>query len=544
MEDTAVAGETSGAQRLSLWQKIFYGAGDSTNSMSGTIIDLFLLYYFTDILGLRPLAAGLVLLVGQIWDAVNDPLVGYLSDRTRSRFGRRRLFMAVSAVPLGLTYLLLWRIPSGLSQGATLVLAVALYILYDTFNTGYAVPYQAMGIEISHNYDERTSLVAWRMLFSIGMGLVATVLPMMIVNAIPVYIPADILKAAETAIAGGYLPESLRTTLQGGITAANSTVTPDLLARIKEAMAGGILPADFIDRVNIAVTTAKRAGFPLMGAIFGLSFIIFPFFPVAAFRENHTRAQSHQPFFRSMALILKNAMFRRMLVYYYLIWATIGIIMANMMYYFKYVLQMQDAFELIAGGMFVIAALALPLWVRVSARYDKRVANIAGILIFGGVLFLLLLPAGIIKATWFVIPGLNLHVSLILPIVVLVGIGLSAAHVLPNAIIPEAIDQGRLEMGISSDGAYYGTLNFCFKAGRAFALLAASLVLQFSGYVKVTAEGLMPEAQPASAILAIRLLMGLLSPVLICSSVLLLKNYRIGRKEHAEILARLAERGE
>jgi Na+/melibiose symporter-like transporter len=428
-----------------------------------------------------------------------------------------------------------------LPQWGTFLAAVALYILYDTFNTGYSVPYQAMGIEITDNYDERTSLVAWRMLFSIITGLVATVLPMMIVDAVPAAFPAEILRAADAAIQSGALPESLRSALTGGLTSANSAVTPELLAQIKAAAASGLLPANFIDQVNIAVTTAKRAGFPLMGLIFGLSFIIFPFFPVAAFRENSRQRRHHMPFFQSMALILKNVLFRKMLIYYYLIWATIGIIMANLIYYFKYVLQMQDAFELIAGGMFIIAAMALPLWVRVSARHDKRTANIAGILIFGGTLFLLLLPAELIKATWFMIPGLNIPVSLIWPIVLLNGVGLSAAHVLPNAIIPEAIDLGRLQMGISSDGAYYGALNFCFKAGRAFALLLASLILQISGYVKVTAEGLMPESQPASAVLAIKLMIGLLSPVLICSSVLLLKNYRIGRKEHAEILAKLAE---
>ena len=62
-------------------------------------------------------------------------------------------------------------------------------------------------------------------------------------------------------------------------------VTPDLLARIKTAAASGVLPADFINQVNMAVTAAKRVGLPLMGLVFGLSFIIFPFFPVIAFRE-------------------------------------------------------------------------------------------------------------------------------------------------------------------------------------------------------------------------------------------------------------------
>jgi GPH family glycoside/pentoside/hexuronide:cation symporter len=218
--------------------------------------------------------------------------------------------------------------------------------------------------------------------------------------------------------------------------------------------------------------------------------------------------------------------------------------MANMMYYFKYVLQMEGQFEIIAGGMFVVAALALPLWVRVSTRLGKRTANVIGILVFGGVMFTLLLPASLIKTTWFVIPGLGFSVSLLWPMVLVIGIGLSAAHVLPNAIIPEAVDKCRLETGIHSEGAYYGALNFCFKAGRAFAILLASMALQFSGYVKVTADGLMPESQPDSAVLVIKLLLGLLSPVMVCLSVLLLRKYRIGRKEHEEILRRLAERGD
>jgi GPH family glycoside/pentoside/hexuronide:cation symporter len=541
---TDAASKVLGAPRLSSWQKVFYGAGDSTNSMSGTIVDLFLLYYFTDILGLRPILAGMVLLFGQIWDAFNDPVMGYLSDRSKSSFGRRRIFMAVSAVPLGLTYIFLWRLPPGLPEWSAFVLAVFVYILYDTFNTGFSVPYQAMGIEISKNYDERTSLVAWRMLFSIITGLVATVVPMMIVDAVPVVFSPGLLAAVENAVRGGALPEKVLDAIRGGITSANGAITPDLMSRIREAVSSGVLPADFVDSVNIAVTAAKRVGFPLMGLAFGLSFIAFPFFPIVAFRERNEPDRRHEPFLQSMSLIIRDATFRRMLGYYYLIWATIGIIMANMMYYFKYVLQMENEFEVIAGGMFIIAALALPLWVKVSSRYDKKTANIAGTLIFGGVLFLLLLPPDIIKATWFTLPFVDVPVSALWPIVVVVGIGLSAAHVLPNAIMPEAVDKCRLETGISSDGAYYGALNFCFKAGRAFALLAASVALQLTGYIKVTAEGLVPESQPASAILAIRLLMGLVSPILICSSVLLLRKYTIGRKEHQEILRKLYERGD
>jgi GPH family glycoside/pentoside/hexuronide:cation symporter len=126
--------------------------------------------------------------------------------------------------------------------------------------------------------------------------------------------------------------------------------------------------------------------------------------------------------------------------------------------------------------------------------------------------------------------------------VIVIGIGLAAAHVMPNAIMPEAVDSCRLSTGIHSEGAYYGALNFCFKAGRAVSILLASAALQWSGYQEVSDSGITPQAQPASAILMIQLIMGLVAPLLICSSVIVLRKYRIGRAEHKEILRKLAER--
>ncbi len=531
-----------GAPRLSLWQKVFYGAGDSTNSMSGTIIDLFLLFYFTDVLGLKPVLAGLVLLIGRIFDAINDPVMGYLSDRSKSRFGRRRIFMALSAVPLGVTYIFIWRIPADVSDIAKVILAILLYILYDTFSTMFAVPFQALGNEISQNYDERTSLVAWRMLFSILTGLISTVVPMMIVNSIQVVFPADLLQSVNAAVTSGALPPNILDIMRGGLTSTNGSFTQEVFDKVRTAVSSGLLPAGFIDGVNTAVTAAKRIGYPLVGLIFGISFIIFPFFPVIAFRERTDVERKHEPFLKSMGLILRDVTFRRILGFYFLVWATIGIIMAYMMYYFKYYLHMESSFDMIAGGMFVVAALALPLWVKISAKYDKKIANVVGTLIFGGILFTLLLPADVIKAVWFTIPGIGLDVSLLIPMVIVIGIGLAAAHVMPNAIMPEAVDSCRLSTGIHSEGAYYGALNFCFKAGRAVSILLASAALQWSGYQEVSDSGITPQAQPASAILMIQLIMGLVAPLLICSSVIVLRKYRIGRAEHQEILRKLAER--
>jgi GPH family glycoside/pentoside/hexuronide:cation symporter len=100
------------SEKLSFWTKAAYALGDLGNSAGpGTIIPFWYLYFLTDVAKLDPALAGLAVLLGKIWDAVNDPLVGLLSDRTRTRWGRRRPYLLFGAVPFGLTFALLWIVP-------------------------------------------------------------------------------------------------------------------------------------------------------------------------------------------------------------------------------------------------------------------------------------------------------------------------------------------------------------------------------------------------------------------------------------------------
>ena len=107
---------------LNLKTKLGYGVGEISKEIPGSILVFFLLFFFTDVVGLSPGLAGSVLLVGKVWDAINDPLVGWLSDRTRSRWGRRFPWMLVGAVPLGVSFWMLWLIPPLTSQWQLFVL--------------------------------------------------------------------------------------------------------------------------------------------------------------------------------------------------------------------------------------------------------------------------------------------------------------------------------------------------------------------------------------------------------------------------------------
>lgn len=92
--------------RLSLWQKVLYGAGDWGLSSSGMMRSVFYAIYLTDAVGLDARLASVGALIGIIWDAINDPLVGRLSDRLRTRWGRRRPFLLIFALPFGLSFVL------------------------------------------------------------------------------------------------------------------------------------------------------------------------------------------------------------------------------------------------------------------------------------------------------------------------------------------------------------------------------------------------------------------------------------------------------
>ena len=164
------------------WRKWFFGAGDTAATLSHTIVAFFFLIYLTDVIGIRPALAGSVVLIGKIWDAVTDPMVGHISDNTKSRFGRRRIFLLIFALPLGVSFFFLWALPQGTSELTVFALAVIAYIIHMTFMTLVSVPYQALLPEMVDDYDQRTSFTAYRMLFSILGGLLAVAIPDIIVS--------------------------------------------------------------------------------------------------------------------------------------------------------------------------------------------------------------------------------------------------------------------------------------------------------------------------------------------------------------------------
>jgi len=155
-------------QKLTLGSKVRYGLADLGFALITSAMQFFLLFYYTDVAGINPALAGVALMVGKLtWDAINDPLFGYWSDRTRSRFGRRRIYMLVGAVPLGIAAWIMFSLPKGLTGAPAFLAVLFSFWLVDTFHTMTTTPYYALTPELTRDYNERASLTSIRMVFSV-----------------------------------------------------------------------------------------------------------------------------------------------------------------------------------------------------------------------------------------------------------------------------------------------------------------------------------------------------------------------------------------
>jgi glycoside/pentoside/hexuronide:cation symporter, GPH family len=168
--------------RLSILQKLAFGVGDLGPAIFTAIKGFFLQAFLLEVAGLRPATAALIFLIVNIWDGINDPIIGRLSDRTRSRWGRRRPWLLFGALPFGILYFLYWQVPQ-LGEAGKFWYYLIVAILFDTTYTAINVPYSALTPELSKDYDERTSLNSYRFSFSILGGVAAASLHGLIVNS-------------------------------------------------------------------------------------------------------------------------------------------------------------------------------------------------------------------------------------------------------------------------------------------------------------------------------------------------------------------------
>lgn len=159
------------ADKLPVLTKFLYGFGSMSYGIKDNAFAYFLLFVYVQIFGLAPDLAGLAILLMLVFDAFSDPLVGYFSDRHRSKWGRRHPFMYFSAIPVSLSFFLLWDPPEALSQTQLFFYLLGVGVFIRTAITFYEIPSTALGPELSKDYVERSSLLSYRYWFGWWGGL-------------------------------------------------------------------------------------------------------------------------------------------------------------------------------------------------------------------------------------------------------------------------------------------------------------------------------------------------------------------------------------
>lgn len=172
--DTTPVSPPDSVRKLSLPVMGAFGIGQVAEGVKGVAFSTFLLFYYQQVLGVSGTLTGLALAIALVFDAVTDPIAGSVSDKIRTRWGRRHPFILISAVPLGLAFLGLFNPPDGLSEIALFVWLVCFATLVRGALTFYHVPHLALGAEMAHDYNQRSTLFAFSTLFgALGGALTA-----------------------------------------------------------------------------------------------------------------------------------------------------------------------------------------------------------------------------------------------------------------------------------------------------------------------------------------------------------------------------------
>eukprot|EP01136_Pigoraptor_vietnamica_P043333 Opistho-1_new@18601 len=156
--------------------RFFYGLGGVALGLKDNGFSYLLLIYYNQVVGLAAAKVGLAIMIALVIDAMIDPLIGQLSDNLHSRWGRRHPFMYLSAIPVAVTYLMIWMPPSGWSENALFAYLVFTALLVRTFLAMFEIPSAALAPELTTDYHGRTKLMAFRALFIWYGALIMTLL--------------------------------------------------------------------------------------------------------------------------------------------------------------------------------------------------------------------------------------------------------------------------------------------------------------------------------------------------------------------------------
>jgi len=427
-----------------------YGLGDAGTGMAASLLGFYLFIFYTAAAGLPAWMAGLVLMIARLWDAINDPIVGWLSDRTHSPWGPRLPWMFGSALPLGAAMAAMWWLPPG-GVAVKFTVFVAIAVLANSLYTCVNLPYSALPAELTDSTNLRTQLNTSRFTGSILASLIGLVLGGLMLR--DHHDPASYLRLG--------------------------LITGTIIAVFTLACAWGIAPV------------ARHARQPQL-------------------ETGSTR--------RQLRRVGNNGRFVMVLGLYLMLWCALQIMQTAALIYLPVVMRLPESWSnWILLPFQVMTLVGLQIWTRVAAVRGRVQALHWGtwLWIAGCLAAMVVLPLDPAIAPIGSLGNL-LRLGLLLIAILLVGLGASTAYLIPWSLLPDAIDADpEKPAGIFSAWMVLGQ-----KLCISFALFLFGNVMSLSGYEP--SRGIL---QPDSALLAIRLCMGLIPALLVVLGLVIMRRW-------------------
>lgn len=457
--------------------RVFYGVGSIAEGTKETAFNVFLLFYYNNVLGLSGTLAGLAIFLALCVDALVDPLIGSLSDKTRSRWGRRHPYMYAAILPMLPLFWLVFSPPADLGQTGLFLWLLLFSMLLRACLSLYAVASNAMAAEMTRRYDERTEVLGYRFLFGWLAGLCV------------------------------------------GIAGYNGFFAPG---------AGG-LDGRF-DR-------SAYAGFGIFcGVVCALGIFLCAQGTrslIPSLRQALPSQQGMSQFFRELREVLSTPSFRALFASVIFSAAAWGYLNAVGYYMNTYFWGLSTPeIGLLTLSMFGSVFLAFGLAPHISRHYDKRGVTI-GLKLLG----MLLGPAPILlrylgwlpeNGSGALLALLFLHTLLMVTIVV-------AARILGASMLADVTDQGELLHGERREGLYSAVLVFAIQASTGIGGLLAGVTLDLVHFPKQLAV----EAVPQGSVDALGYVVGPGLMLLFLISTLYLLRYRMDRRSHEQVVRSL-----
>jgi Na+/melibiose symporter-like transporter len=467
---------------LKLTTRLSYGVGQLSDGIKQSSFTTFLFFYYNQVLGLSGSLAGTAALLALLVDAITDPMVGQLSDRFDSRWGRRHPFMLAGAIPFGLAMVLLFSPPAGLGEMALFWWMLGGAIFVRLMLTLFFVPHLSLGAELVTDYHGRTSLIGYRVFFTY----------------------AGILLTSVIGFAFFFPPS--------------------------EAYSNGMLNQSSYPRFGLFCGVLGTVA--MLVSVFGTSSAI----PRLSKPVHKGRESSALLAFIDVFRTLKQASFRVLFSAVLMFNTLAGVTQTLLVYVATYVFEFQPGHLAgLASSVLIGILFASPVAQALSRRFDKRKA-LAICVVMGGVF------AFSPQVLYF--GGLLGHLSTTSKFILVFCVnGVSQVFfigyiILLDSMLSDSIDEHELDSEKREEGLFFAARSFATKASYGLGSFFAGIGLDIIRFP----QNATPENVPAEAVMSLAIFSGPVMFILFAATVMISNRYPMTLGRHAEIMAAIQAR--